>query len=113
MLWDLFCRVVDNFGDVGVCWRAAADLASRGEQVRLWLDDASALAWMAPGGREGVQVLPWESASAENAPGDVVIEAFGCELPAAFVARSVFHGLRKGHQNATNRELMMVLFFTE
>jgi len=87
MLWDLFCRVVDNFGDVGVCWRTAADLASRGEQVRLWLDDASALAWMAPGGRDGVQVLPWERADAEPAPGDVVIEAFGCELPAAFVER--------------------------
>ena len=45
MLWDVFCRVVDNFGDVGVCWRIAADLASRGEQVRLWLDDATALVY--------------------------------------------------------------------
>ncbi|HEX6361541.1 MAG TPA: elongation factor P maturation arginine rhamnosyltransferase EarP, partial [Albitalea sp.] len=78
MLWDLFCRVVDNFGDVGVCWRAAADLASRGERVRLWIDDASALAWMAPGGQPGVQVEAWADAAAAGAPapGDVVVEAF-------------------------------------
>jgi uncharacterized repeat protein (TIGR03837 family) len=89
MQWDLFCRVVDNFGDVGVCWRLAADLASRGEQVRLHIDDASALAWMAPHGAAGVSVLPWP---AEDAPGpapvgDVVVEAFGCDPPAQFVRR--------------------------
>jgi len=87
MRWDLFCRVVDNFGDIGVCWRAAADLAGRGEQVRLWVDDASALAWMAPTGRPGVQVLPWSEDADGAPPADVVIEAFGCNPPAAFVAR--------------------------
>lgn len=87
MQWDVFCRVVDNFGDVGVCWRLAADLASRGEKVRLWVDDASALAWMAPGGLPGVSVLPWNDTLPDLAPGAVVIEAFGCELPAPFVQR--------------------------
>ncbi|MFM8920912.1 MAG: elongation factor P maturation arginine rhamnosyltransferase EarP, partial [Limnohabitans sp.] len=48
MLWDIFCRVIDNHGDLGVCWRLSADLASRGHQIRLWVDDASALTWMAP-----------------------------------------------------------------
>ena len=86
MHWDLFCRVVDNFGDVGVCWRLAADLASRGEQVRLWLDDASALAWMAPPGAPGVQVLPWRAPMGGAGPGDVVVEAFGCDPPAGFVS---------------------------
>jgi uncharacterized repeat protein (TIGR03837 family) len=89
MLWDLFCRVIDNHGDVGVCWRLAADLASRGEPVRLWIDDASALDWMAPLGSAGVAVHPWPMDAHDFAavtPGEVVIEAFGCELPAGFVA---------------------------
>jgi uncharacterized repeat protein (TIGR03837 family) len=86
-VWDLFCRVVDNFGDIGVCWRLGCDLAERGESVRLWTDDASALRWMAPGGHERVQVLPWARAEHEVACGDVVIEAFGCELPQTFVRR--------------------------
>ncbi len=88
MLWDLFCRVVDNFGDIGVCWRAAADLASRGERVRLWVDDRSALAWMAPQGRPGVEVITWDASATEGTePGDVVIEGFGCHLPDGFIAR--------------------------
>ncbi len=87
-LWDIFCRVIDNYGDVGVCWRLAADLAARGEQVRLWLDDASALAWMAPGGTPGVSVRQWnEALSPTGLPaGDVLIEAFGCEVDAGFLA---------------------------
>ncbi len=87
MQWDLFCRVVDNHGDIGVCWRLATDLAARGEHVRLWLDDASALCWMAPVGAVRVAVLPWPAGDAGVAPGDAVIEAFGCELPEWFVRR--------------------------
>ncbi len=87
MQWDVFCQVVDNHGDVGVCWRLSADLASRGHTVRLWIDDASALAWMAPDGAPGVTVHAWADSLAEDKPGDVVVEAFGCTLPDAFVAR--------------------------
>ena len=90
LLWDIFCRVIDNHGDLGVCWRLARDLVARGSAVRLWVDDASALAWMAPrndGNPTGVEVRAWPEADGAVQPGDVVIEAFGCELPAAFVAR--------------------------
>jgi uncharacterized repeat protein (TIGR03837 family) len=94
--WDIFCRVIDNFGDIGVCWRLAADLAGRGHRVRLWADDPSALAWMAPGAREGhwpgVQVLHWTEAMAPadlagHGPADVWLEGFGCEPDAAHLAR--------------------------
>ncbi|MCM5680408.1 elongation factor P maturation arginine rhamnosyltransferase EarP [Schlegelella sp. S2-27] len=87
MQWDIFCRVIDNFGDIGVCWRLGADLGRRGEQVRLWVDDPSALAWMAPDGAPGVDVCVWAQATPLPDPGDVVVEAFGCELPPAFVER--------------------------
>jgi len=91
--WDIFCKVIDNFGDIGVCWRLSADLAARGERVRLWVDDASALSWMAPAGAAGVEVLPWMlsmestavSALLAKQPGDVLIEAFGCEIPPEFL----------------------------
>ncbi|MDD0837986.1 elongation factor P maturation arginine rhamnosyltransferase EarP [Curvibacter sp. HBC61] len=94
MLWDLFCTVIDNHGDLGVAWRLAADLARRGQQVRLWVDDASALAWMAPQGANGVSVHPWTrplspSAFADLPPADGLIEAFGCEIDAGLVAQRV------------------------
>ena len=84
MRWHLYCRVVDNLGDVGVAWRLAADLASRGERVRLAIDDASALEWMAPGGAPRVEVCGWTEA-ADAAP-DVVVELFGGGLPEVVVA---------------------------
>lgn len=89
MFWDVFCRVIDNHGDLGVCWRLSADLAARGERVRLWIDDASALQWMAPQGCAGVQVMQWPDDATNAEPGDVVIEAFGCNPPDWFVARMV------------------------
>jgi uncharacterized repeat protein (TIGR03837 family) len=88
MLWDLFCRVIDNYGDVGVCWRLARALAGAGEDVRLWIDNDRALRWMAPGGMPGITCRPFaDDAGAE--PGDVVIEAFGCDPPPLFVSRMV------------------------
>ena len=86
--WDIFCRVIDNHGDLGVCWRLSADLAQRGHHVRLWVDDASALAWMAPSGHPRIRVLPWTDHPLhdEETPGDVAIEAFGCELPTRYQA---------------------------
>lgn len=85
--WDLFCHVIDNFGDIGVSWRLARDLASRGQQVRLWIDDASALAWMAPEGiPPQIEVLDWHASASASEVGDVVIETFGCELPEVFLA---------------------------
>ena len=99
MLWDIFCRVVDNFGDIGVCWRLSADLTARGHSVRLWVDDASALQWMAPGAlvgvrpgdQPGVQVLDWAASQqpefvATLPPADVWVEGFGCEIAPEFIA---------------------------
>jgi uncharacterized repeat protein (TIGR03837 family) len=95
--WDLFCQLVDNLGDVGMAWRLAADLATRGERVRLWLDDAAPLRFMAPQGCEGVEIRAWCAAGPQVAalpetptaawpePGDVVIESLGCALPQSFV----------------------------
>ncbi|MBS0293076.1 MAG: elongation factor P maturation arginine rhamnosyltransferase EarP [Proteobacteria bacterium] len=95
--WDLFCQVIDNFGDIGVCWRLAAELGARGHQVRLWTDDASALTWMAPQGAAGVQVRPWPTEAPPDGPGDVVIEAFGCEIPPDFIA-AIAHQAGAGDQ---------------
>ncbi|MFZ2302299.1 MAG: elongation factor P maturation arginine rhamnosyltransferase EarP [Gallionella sp.] len=42
---DIFCNVIDNYGDIGVCWRLARQLANEhGLAVRLWVDDLGSLA---------------------------------------------------------------------
>jgi uncharacterized repeat protein (TIGR03837 family) len=94
--WDIFCRVVDNFGDAGVCWRLARQLArEHGLAVTLWIDDVGSLARLVPvladdaddQGCDGVRVRRWRAVLPPHAPvADVVIEAFGCGLPDDYVA---------------------------
>ena len=98
--WDVFCRVIDNFGDMGVCWRLAVNLAQRGQRVRLWTDDASALGWMAPEGAAGVQVLPWGDPLnlTGMTPGDVLVEAFGCDADPEYVAAYAHHISARGQK---------------
>lgn len=86
--WDIFCRVIDNFGDIGVCWRLACNLAQSGQTARLWVDDTSALTWMAPQGAPGVEVRTWSSPvdMTNRIPGDVLVEAFGCDIDPDFIA---------------------------
>ncbi|HET8598539.1 MAG TPA: elongation factor P maturation arginine rhamnosyltransferase EarP [Castellaniella sp.] len=88
--FDLFCRVVDNYGDAGVCWRLARQLASMGHAVRLWIDDLGTLARLVPEidpsldrqTRHGVEVGAWALADQAGAPErGVVIEAFACTPP--------------------------------
>ena len=95
---DLFCAVIDNFGDVGVCWRLARQLANEhGWQVRLLVDDLHTFARLCPAldidrtrqQIDGIVVEHWhEPAQAGERldVADVVIEAFACELPSAYVA---------------------------
>jgi len=91
---DLFCRVVDNLGDAGVCWRLARQLAQEHAwAVRLWIDDAAPLAGLRSGISpsrpiqvvDGVEIRHWPEPFPEVRPGNVVIEAFACDLPQNFV----------------------------
>jgi len=93
--WDIFCRVVDNFGDIGVCWRLAKGLAGDHDlAVRLWIDDLDAFSWLCPGtstvgGRVlagGVEIRRWDPDFPSIEPAAAVIEAFGCELPESYLA---------------------------
>lgn len=101
LTWDLFCHVVDNWGDLGVCWRLAANLAARGQTVRLWVDDPAPLQWMAPGALEGrhpgVTVRPWPRLDPSPPPtglpaADVLVQAFGCDIDPAWVQRLLPEG---------------------
>ncbi|MHA6493592.1 elongation factor P maturation arginine rhamnosyltransferase EarP [Pseudomonas borbori] len=92
--WDIFCSVVDNYGDIGVTWRLARQLVAEHEvAVRLWVDDLSAFVRLCPQAdmqaaqqiQQGVRVCQWPKSWQPVEPADVVIEAFACELPELYV----------------------------
>ncbi len=85
---DIFCAVVDNYGDAGVCWRLASQLAhEHGWQVRLWIDDPQPLYRLAPDMAKGpIEVRHWDAPWPAVDPAEVVIEAFACDPPAEYVA---------------------------
>jgi hypothetical protein len=42
--WDVHCRVIDNYGDAGVCWRLSRQLAAEHAlDVTLWIDRLATL----------------------------------------------------------------------
>ena len=90
--WEIFCRVVDNYGDIGMCWRLARALAAEySVEVRLWVDDWATLGKLCHGvfqdgsTRDGVTLRRWTEDFPVVEPADVVIEAFACALPEAHV----------------------------
>jgi hypothetical protein len=96
MTWDIFCTVIDNFGDIGVTWRLARQLANEhGVPVRLWVDDLRAFQHIRPEidpmlpiqHLAGVEIRHWTSVLPEVEPGEVVIEALACNLPDEFIRR--------------------------
>lgn len=92
--WDIFCKVIDNYGDIGVAWRLARQLVHEYPvTVRLWVDDVSALHHLWPTARtdleiqisEGVQIRAWTEPFRTVTPAQVVIEAFGCTVPGNYL----------------------------
>jgi uncharacterized repeat protein (TIGR03837 family) len=92
--WDVFCRVVDNYGDAGVCWRLSRQLAAEhARDVTLWIDRPATLARFVPGvdiaatGQSiaGVTLTPLRDDIVPSSLPDVTVEAFGCGLPPAYV----------------------------
>ncbi len=93
--WDIFCNVIDNYGDIGVAWRLARTLVCEQRQcVRLWVDDLRAFAriWPAIDAHaeaqiaEGVDIRHWTEPFPDAVPAEVVVEAFGCALPETYLA---------------------------
>lgn len=92
--WDIFCSVVDNYGDIGVTWRLARQLAAEhGHAVRLWVDELAAFVRLCPEASAtaerqhlaGVELCRWPTTWPAVEPAEVVIEAFACHLPPAYI----------------------------
>jgi len=93
----IFCKVVDNYGDIGICWRLARQLCGEhGLATTLWVDDLATFARIEPSvdvgaacqDVRGVTVRHWSGQDLACGPQDVadlVIEFFGVDLPPTYI----------------------------
>jgi uncharacterized repeat protein (TIGR03837 family) len=94
----IFCKVVDNYGDVGICWRLARQLQhEHGIAVTLWVDDLQTFQRICPDVAinaemqqlAGVTVRHWcnqEGVFSASDVADIVIEFFACDIPPGYIA---------------------------
>ncbi len=97
----IFCKVVDNYGDIGICWRLARQLSGEhGVAVTLWVDDLPSFQRICPEVDvaaeaqhvSGVTVRHWRGQDGAFAPADIadiadiVIEFFACDIPPGYIA---------------------------
>ncbi len=94
----LFCKVVDNYGDIGICWRLAKQLEQEHSiAVTLWVDDLSSFQRICPDvviaadiqQIAGVTVRHWRNQDGgftADDVADIVIEFFACDIPPAYIA---------------------------
>lgn len=92
--WDIFCNVVDHYGDIGVSWRLARQLQDEhGLAVTLFVDDLESFHRLCPEidpqaptqAVHGITIHHWVEHMRFERPGDVVIDAFGSRAPAPYL----------------------------
>ncbi len=94
---DIFCSVIDNFGDIGICWRLARQLVAEHQlDVTLWVDDLKSFARICPEVQPavltqriaGVWVRFWSQPLPQLSPQEypkLVIEALACTIPRTYL----------------------------
>ena len=97
LYWDIFCTVVDNFGDIGVTWRFVKELSLRRKHIRLFLDRTDVLCRFESGINpdcdiqefsESVTVIKWKEQTdfGDVSRTETVLEMFACHIPDRYVS---------------------------
>lgn len=89
----MFCKVVDNYGDIGICWRFCKQLAAEyGVAPTLWVDDLHSFKKICPSVElvpsqaiDGVTVRHWAEPISGFEVADIVVEFFAVDIPANYV----------------------------
>lgn len=90
----IFCTVIDNYGDLGVCWRLARHLAQEhAVAVTLFVDDLNSFQHLAPAldttrhkqNLGDITIQHWSSDFPAAELADLVIEGFACHLPESYI----------------------------
>ena len=95
---DIFCDVIDNYGDIGFVYRLAKNLKNNisNSEIRVFLNKLEELKKLAPSTNPNIEkqeisninFIDINSEAFKNTePSNIIIEAYGCEIPDLYLQK--------------------------
>ena len=88
---DIFCQVIDNYGDVGVAYRLAREFKRvyPNKKLRFIINQMEELNLIKKS--EEIEIITYQDISKIENSADLIIESFGCEIPKEYMDRALKH----------------------
>lgn len=86
---DIFCQVIDNYGDVGVAYRLAREFKRvyPNKKLRFVINQIEELNLIRKS--EDIEVILYKDISKIENSADLIIESFGCEIPKEYMDKAL------------------------
>ena len=86
---DIFCQVIDNYGDVGVAYRLAREFKRvyPNKKLRFIINQMEELNLIKKS--EEIEIITYQDISKIENSADLIIESFGCEIPKEYMDRAL------------------------
>ena len=86
---DIFCQVIDNYGDVGVAYRLAREFKRvyLNKKLRFIINQMEELNLIKKS--EEIEIITYQDISKIENSADLIIESFGCEIPKEYMDRAL------------------------
>ena len=86
---DIFCEVIDNYGDVGVAYRLAREFKRiyPNKQLRFIISKTEELDLIKKA--EDITIIAYKNIDKIETPADLVIETFACNIPETYMNKAL------------------------
>ena len=86
---DIFCQVIDNYGDVGVAYRLAREFkrVHPNKKLRFVINQTEELNLIRRS--EDIEIILYKDISKIENSADLIIESFGCEIPKEYMDKAL------------------------
>ncbi len=86
---DIFCEVIDNYGDVGVTYRLAREFKRiyPNKKLRFIINQTEELNLIKKS--EDIEIISYEDISIIDSSADLIIESFGCVIPKEYMDKAL------------------------
>ena len=86
---DIFCQVIDNYGDVGVTYRLAREFKRvyPNKKLRFVINQTEELNLIRKS--EDIEIILYKDISKIENSADLIIESFGCEIPKKYMDKAL------------------------